>query len=221
VTYESASQFSCEHSRRLNVPPKPFSDQVSRLSRRLVEHRQLGRSTSVSPLPKSNHNFLERASEERLPWCSSSFILAQPDVCYKAPCSPALCSSAADSSRSSSSLPCLYRNSPTHSNQAAFAAEAPGTVLARLVAPKSSQSSRNPSGSSPDSARSQRQECNPRRLREMLRKAATAPGSASREFPGLNHEYMAGTGSGSEAFTPGQVAAPLLDTIALWVNTTY
>jgi uncharacterized protein len=54
---------------------------------------------------------------------------------------------------------------------------------------------------------------------EMLRKAATAPGSTSREFPGLNHEFMAGTGSGSEAFTPGQVATPLLDTIAQWVRT--
>jgi len=54
---------------------------------------------------------------------------------------------------------------------------------------------------------------------EMLRKAATAPGSASREFVGLNHEYMAATGDGTSAYTAGQVATELPDTIALWVKT--
>jgi uncharacterized protein len=54
---------------------------------------------------------------------------------------------------------------------------------------------------------------------EMLRKAATAPGSANHEFVGLNHEYMAAPGDGTSAYTAGQVATELPDTIALWVKT--
>lgn len=54
---------------------------------------------------------------------------------------------------------------------------------------------------------------------ELLSKAATAPGSASLEFSGLNHEYFAGPGDGSAAFAPGQVAPAVLDAIAQWVTT--
>jgi hypothetical protein len=53
---------------------------------------------------------------------------------------------------------------------------------------------------------------------ETLIKAATAPGSASREFPGLNHEYQPGTGDGTELTKPAQVAAAPIDTIAAWVK---
>jgi fermentation-respiration switch protein FrsA (DUF1100 family) len=54
---------------------------------------------------------------------------------------------------------------------------------------------------------------------ETLVKAATTPGSASREFPGLNHEYQPGTGDGMEMLKPAQVAAAPIDTIASWVKT--
>ena len=49
--------------------------------------------------------------------------------------------------------------------------------------------------------------------------AASAPGSESREFPGLNHEYQMGTGDGTEVMRPAQVAAAPIDTIAEWINT--
>jgi fermentation-respiration switch protein FrsA (DUF1100 family) len=52
-----------------------------------------------------------------------------------------------------------------------------------------------------------------------LSKAATAPGSASREFPGLNHEYQVGTGDGTEVMRPAQVAAAPIDAVAEWIKT--
>jgi alpha-beta hydrolase superfamily lysophospholipase len=52
-----------------------------------------------------------------------------------------------------------------------------------------------------------------------LAKAATAPGSASVEFPGLNHEYQPGTGDGTELLKPAQVAAAPIDAIASWIKT--
>jgi len=54
---------------------------------------------------------------------------------------------------------------------------------------------------------------------DLLRKAATAHGSDSREFPGLNHEFMEASGDGRAAFTAGNVAPVVLDTIAAWVKT--
>jgi dienelactone hydrolase len=53
---------------------------------------------------------------------------------------------------------------------------------------------------------------------EALRRAATAPGSASREFPGLNHEYQVGTGNGMEIMQPAEVDAAPVDVIAEWVK---
>lgn len=52
-----------------------------------------------------------------------------------------------------------------------------------------------------------------------LATAANAPGSASREFPGLNHEYQPGTGDGTELLKPAQVAAAPIDAIAAWIKT--
>ncbi len=52
-----------------------------------------------------------------------------------------------------------------------------------------------------------------------LRKAATAPGSAGREFPGLNHEYQVSTGNGMELMKPAQVAKAPTDAIIEWVKT--
>jgi pimeloyl-ACP methyl ester carboxylesterase len=54
---------------------------------------------------------------------------------------------------------------------------------------------------------------------EIFRKAATTPGCASLEFPGLNHEYFAAPGDGSSAFEAGHVAPAVLDIIAQWVAT--
>ncbi len=54
---------------------------------------------------------------------------------------------------------------------------------------------------------------------EILRKAATAPGSASLEFPGLNHEYIKASGDGSTTFVAAQVAPAVMDTIAEWITT--
>jgi hypothetical protein len=54
---------------------------------------------------------------------------------------------------------------------------------------------------------------------ERLRDAATAPGSASREFPLLNHEYQVGTGDGTEVTRAVGVAVAPMDTIAAWVKT--
>jgi len=52
-----------------------------------------------------------------------------------------------------------------------------------------------------------------------LVQASTAPGSASREFPGLNHEYQIGTGDGTEVMRPAQVADVPIETIAEWIKT--
>ncbi len=54
---------------------------------------------------------------------------------------------------------------------------------------------------------------------EDLVHAATAPGSASREFPGLNHEYQVGTGDGTEVMRPAQVADAPIEAIAEWIKT--
>jgi fermentation-respiration switch protein FrsA (DUF1100 family) len=54
---------------------------------------------------------------------------------------------------------------------------------------------------------------------EALIQAATAPASASREFPGLNHEYQVGTGDGTEVMRPAQVADAPIETIAEWIKT--
>jgi dienelactone hydrolase len=53
---------------------------------------------------------------------------------------------------------------------------------------------------------------------ELLRKAAP-PGSASREFAGLNHEYFEGSGSGADAMKPNHVAVIAMDAIAAWIKT--
>ncbi len=54
---------------------------------------------------------------------------------------------------------------------------------------------------------------------EALLAAARTPGSAGREFPGLNHEYQVGTGNGIEVLKPAQVAEAPIDTIVQWVET--
>ena len=54
---------------------------------------------------------------------------------------------------------------------------------------------------------------------EALSKAATTPGSASREFPGLNHEYQVGIGNGTEIMQPAEVSLAPVDAIAAWVKT--
>ena len=54
---------------------------------------------------------------------------------------------------------------------------------------------------------------------EALVAAAQTPGSAGREFPGLNHEYQVGTGNGIELLKPAQVADAPIDTIVQWVET--
>jgi hypothetical protein len=53
---------------------------------------------------------------------------------------------------------------------------------------------------------------------ELLCRAAP-PGSACREFAGLNHEYVEGSGSGAEAMKPNHVAAIVMDAIATWIKT--
>ena len=53
---------------------------------------------------------------------------------------------------------------------------------------------------------------------EALSKAATTPGSASREFPGLNHEYQVGTGNGTEIMHPAEVSIAPIDAIVAWVQ---
>jgi alpha-beta hydrolase superfamily lysophospholipase len=53
----------------------------------------------------------------------------------------------------------------------------------------------------------------------LLTRAATSSGSASREFPGLNHEYLPLPGDNTEVSTAGRIAPALLDTIAQWVKT--
>jgi alpha-beta hydrolase superfamily lysophospholipase len=52
----------------------------------------------------------------------------------------------------------------------------------------------------------------------LLSKAA-APRSASREFPGLNHEHFAGEGSATDQMEPHKVADAPMDAIAAWVRT--
>jgi dienelactone hydrolase len=54
---------------------------------------------------------------------------------------------------------------------------------------------------------------------DLMRKAATASGSAAREFPGLNHEYMAASGDGRSAYVAGEIAPEVFNTIAQWVKT--
>jgi len=54
----------------------------------------------------------------------------------------------------------------------------------------------------------------------LMSKAATAAGSKSVEFPGLNHLYMAVTGesSGDEYMQAGHVAPEVMETIAAWLS---
>jgi pimeloyl-ACP methyl ester carboxylesterase len=54
---------------------------------------------------------------------------------------------------------------------------------------------------------------------ELLKAAATAPGSDAREFPGLNHLYMPVVGNTSE-FSPGKISPEFLDYLATWITTT-
>lgn len=48
---------------------------------------------------------------------------------------------------------------------------------------------------------------------------ASAAGSASREFAGLNHEYFAAPGDGKDLMQPHQVSTEAMDVIATWVKT--
>jgi hypothetical protein len=54
---------------------------------------------------------------------------------------------------------------------------------------------------------------------ELLKAAATAPGSESREFLGLNHLYipLAGEPNGGDVFTPGSVSPEFMDYLAAWL----
>jgi uncharacterized protein len=54
---------------------------------------------------------------------------------------------------------------------------------------------------------------------ELLKAAATAPGSEAREFTGLNHLYipLAGEPNGGDVFTPGKVSPEFMDTLAAWL----
>jgi pimeloyl-ACP methyl ester carboxylesterase len=57
---------------------------------------------------------------------------------------------------------------------------------------------------------------------ELLKIAATAPGSDAREFPGLNHLYMplAGEPDGTDILNPGKISPDFLDYLAAWLNRT-
>jgi pimeloyl-ACP methyl ester carboxylesterase len=57
---------------------------------------------------------------------------------------------------------------------------------------------------------------------ERLEAAAAAPGSAAKEFEGLNHLYMplAGEANGMDVMQPGQVSPVFLDYVAAWIHRT-
>jgi dienelactone hydrolase len=54
---------------------------------------------------------------------------------------------------------------------------------------------------------------------ELLKAAATAPGSDAREFTGLSHLYipLAGEPNGGDVFTPGKVSPEFMDYLAAWL----
>lgn len=52
-----------------------------------------------------------------------------------------------------------------------------------------------------------------------LSAAATAPGSKSEEFPGLNHLFMPVKEEHADELQPGTIAPTVLDTIATWIKT--